>query len=89
MDNLRLSAVLFKHVETHRALHPVEVVVHARLRHDEKGRGNALETEVFHKIALECVLDEFYRLLRFADGHLRLVAVGYFQFVHNPPVLTP
>ena len=82
MDDLRRPAVLLQHVEADRALHAVEVVVDARARRDEKGRGHALETEVAHKIALERVLDELDRLLRLADAHARLVVFGYLQVVH-------
>ena len=82
MDDLRRPAALLQHVETDRALHTVEVVVDARARRDEKGRGHALETEVAHKIALERVLDELDRLLRLADAHARLVVFGYLQVVH-------
>ena len=81
-DDFRLPAVLFQNVETHRSFHSVEVVVDARLAHHEQRRGNAFETEVSDKVALESVFDELDCLFGFAYAHSGIVIFGKDKVVH-------
>jgi hypothetical protein len=84
LDDFAPEGLIVFDIETDRAFNPVEIVVKsARRIHEERG-AHAAEVQLFRKMLLKGVLDEFDRHLGFVKPQDRLIIDRYDKFFHTP-----